>query len=87
MEEVIIYETLETPFTIKSSYSAILFFSPSAVHSFFSANSVEESTILFAIGNTTAATIKQFSNNTIITSDFPAQDQLMDKAIDYFNNK
>jgi uncharacterized protein YlzI (FlbEa/FlbD family) len=40
---------------------------------------------LFAIGNTTATAIKLFTGNRIIVSEFPAKDQLVEKAIEYFN--
>ncbi len=83
VQEVVVYETVETPVKIEKRYTAILFFSPSAVNSFFSSNQVPADTILFAIGNTTANAIKEFSNNNIVVSEFPAKDQLVDKAIRY----
>lgn len=87
VEELVVYETIETPLAIDRSYNGILFFSPSAVHSFFSDNQPAEDTIFFAIGNTTANAIKQFAKNSIIVSDFPAKDQLVDKAIKYFSEQ
>ncbi|MCW3107903.1 MAG: Uroporphyrinogen synthase [Segetibacter sp.] len=87
VEELVVYETIETPVTIDRTYDGILFFSPSAVNSFFSYNQPAEETILFAIGNTTANAIKQFAGNRIIVSDFPAKDQLVDKAIKYFSER
>lgn len=87
VNELIVYETIETPAAIDKPYDAILFFSPSAVKSFFSKNKIAEKTIFFAIGNTTANTIKQFVKNHIIVSDFPAKDQLVDKAITFFSER
>lgn len=87
VEELVVYETIETPQPIDGMYNAILFFSPSAVNSFFSGNKPSEETIFFAIGNTTANAIKQFASNSIIVSDFPAKDQLVDKAIKYFSER
>jgi uroporphyrinogen-III synthase len=87
VEELVVYETIETPVTIDRGYDGIMFFSPSAVHSFFSDNKPAEETIFFAIGNTTANAIKQFAANSIIVSDFPAKDQLVDKAIKYFSER
>lgn len=84
--EFVVYTTYETPVMVPSIYDGILFFSPSAVNSFFSVNEIAKDTLLFAIGNTTASAIKQFSTNNIIISEFPGQAQLVDKAIDYFNN-
>jgi uroporphyrinogen-III synthase len=87
VEELVVYETIETAQNIDRTYSGILFFSPSAVNSFFSRNRAAKHTIFFAIGNTTAKAIKQFSTNSIIVSDFPAKDQLVDKAIKYFSER
>lgn len=84
VEELVVYETIETPELIKEMYDGVLFFSPSAVTSFFSFNKPAAETIFFAIGNTTAKAIKQFATNRIIVSDFPVKDQLVDKAIKYF---
>lgn len=87
VQELVVYETIETPAKIEKDYTAILFFSPSAVHSFFTDNQVSSDTILFAIGNTTASALREFSNNNIVVSEFPAKDQLVDKAIKYFSEK
>lgn len=86
VKELVVYETLETPVKVEQEYAGILFFSPSAVKSFFSDNKIPSETTLFAIGNTTAAAIKEYTNNKIIVSEFPAKDQLVVKAIDYYNN-
>ena len=56
--EIIVYETIETPVKIDKDYQGILFFSPSAAKSFFSTNKLSEQTVLFAIGQTTAKTLK-----------------------------
>ncbi|MDB5249437.1 MAG: Uroporphyrinogen synthase [Segetibacter sp.] len=87
VNELVVYETIDTPVKIEEDYNAILFFSPSAVNSFFTSNQVSPDTILFAIGNTTANAIKQFSSNSIVVSEFPARDQLVDKAIEYFDRE
>jgi len=84
VNEIVVYQTTAVSHPVDKSYHGILFFSPSAVTSFFSINQLPSQTILFAIGNTTAATIKQFSNNKIITSDFPGKENLVQKMINYF---
>jgi uroporphyrinogen-III synthase len=84
--EIMVYHTIATPKKIKKFYNGILFFSPSAVNSFFSANKTENVTTLFAIGSTTAGAIKKFSSGTIITSDKPSKENLIEKAINYFVN-
>lgn len=84
VKEVIVYETKNTPQTIKKQYDAILFFSPSAAQSFFSVNTIGEKTVLFAIGETTAAALDMVSNNTIVKADEPDKDELLNEAVQYF---
>ncbi len=84
--EIIVYHTVATPQLLKKEYNGILFFSPSAVDSFFSRNKTGKSTMLFAIGSTTAAAIKKYSDNGVITSAAPGKEKLLEKAINYFVN-
>lgn len=84
INEIVVYETLAVPHKINIDYHGILFFSPSAAESFFSINKIAAQTILFAIGNTTAAAIKKFSNNKIIISDKPGKENLAQKMMEYF---
>lgn len=84
MNEIIVYQTIPLPQKIKTSYKAILFFSPSAVDSFFVKNIAEEGMIFFAIGQTTANTIRKYTSNKIITPDHPGKESLFEKMIEYF---
>ncbi len=84
VNEIVVYQTIEVPHKISKEYFGILFFSPSAVRSFFKVNKAESKTILFAIGNTTANEIKKFSDNKIIVSDEPGKENLVQKMIEYF---
>jgi uroporphyrinogen-III synthase len=84
VQEVIVYHTISTPHKIDKAYDGILFFSPSAVQSFFYANAVLPSTILFAIGQTTADAIKTFTENTIIQSEKPGKEDLVKKMFEFF---
>ncbi|HVT86512.1 MAG TPA: uroporphyrinogen-III synthase [Chitinophagaceae bacterium] len=86
VHEVIVYETIETPATIMDEFDAILFFSPSAVKSFFSVNQLRKNTICFAIGQTTADCIADFTDNRIITSEFPSQEMMITSVQNYFQN-
>jgi len=85
VNEIVVYQTITTPHKIEKDYFGILFFSPSAVQSFFSKNKVTGRTILFAIGNTTANEIRKHSNNKIIISDEPGKENLVAKMIEYFS--
>ena len=84
VNEIVVYETLALHQKIDKEYNGILFFSPSAVVSFFHSNRLNEQTILFAIGNTTANEIIKHSKNKVIVSDKPDQKILLDKVIAYF---
>lgn len=84
VKEIVVYETKELVIKINKQYNGILFFSPSAVKSFFSVNSIPADTVLFSIGNTTAEEIRTNCTNKIIISDFPDKDKLTEEAIAYF---
>ena len=84
VNEIIVYQTIAVPHKITKLYNGILFFSPSAAESFFSNNTIADRTILFAIGNTTATTIKKFTHNKIIISDAPGKENLVQKMMEYF---
>lgn len=84
LNEIIVYKTILTPKKVKKDYDAILFFSPSAVKSFFSLNTVRDGCILFAIGDTTADCIRRHSFNRIIISSVSQKEVLVRQAITYF---
>ncbi len=85
MEEVMVYETLSKSFVITKDYDGILFFSPSAVESFFSKNKINDRTLCFAIGNTTASAIEKFTSNKIIIAAKATQHSILDTAIATLN--
>lgn len=82
---VIVYHTVEIPRKIIKEYDGILFFSPSAVNSFFSVNTVAVHTCIFAIGKTTAETVKQYCSNELIVSSQPSKENLIKEAIQRFS--
>jgi uroporphyrinogen-III synthase len=86
VHELVVYETIQAPHKVVGSYDGIIFFSPSAVHSFFSLNSTSEKTILFAIGTTTADTIRTYVKNPVITSTVPEKESLVRQMIGYYDN-
>jgi uroporphyrinogen-III synthase len=85
INEIVVYHTIAVPKKIQKKYAGILFFSPSAVDSFFSVNKIPESTVLFAIGNTTSNSIKQYSDNKIIISKKPDKDHMVREVGNYFS--
>lgn len=84
VEEIVVYETLLVPHKVTRQYNGILFFSPSAVESFFSVNKVPLETKMFAIGKTTSEAIAARCKNKIILPDESTKYSLVVKMIEYF---
>lgn len=85
VDEVIVYKTIETPTALAKQYDGILFFSPSAVQSFFSKNSISEKTNVFAIGSTTAAAVKHFTEHSVIIAETYRKGNLVKLVINHFS--
>lgn len=85
--EVPVYETTGTPKTIDTPFDAILFFSPSGVASFFQLNRLEPGTVCFAIGETTAEAIKDYTDTLIIVSESPNPGDLLTCVRFYYDNQ
>jgi len=81
VHEVVVYQTTLTPTRIEKHYDAIAFFSPSAVESFFSVNTVEQDVQLFAIGETTATALQKKSRNRVSVSEKPDEKILIAQII------
>ena len=86
VDEVIVYKTIALINKISKEYRGILFFSPSAVSAFFSANTTTEQTNLFAIGQTTADEIKKYTKNSIVVSDKAGKEHLVRRVIEYYQS-
>ena len=86
VHEVIVYETVEIPAMTSSDIDGILFFSPSAVNSFFTVNKLKSKTVCFAIGETTANSIVEFADNKIIIIETPSQEMMLASVNFYFQN-
>jgi uroporphyrinogen-III synthase len=87
VNEIIVYSTTLLKHQINKNYVAILFYSPSAVESFFSENKVDSETVFFAIGKTTAAAILNYTHNKIILAEQPGKVELAQTMIRYFSNQ
>lgn len=84
VQEVVVYEVEETPVVATEDFEAILFFSPSAVQSFFSLNQLQKDVVCFAIGQTTANSIANFVGNRVIVSELPSQERMLSLVHTYF---
>lgn len=85
VEELVVYKTVETPKILTKQYDGILFFSPSAVKSFFSKNFVTQNMQIFAIGSTTANAIKLFTHQPVIVAEIPGKENLINLVIKHFS--
>lgn len=78
VQEVNVYGTTLTPHKVGILPDVVLFFSPSAVHSFFSLNQLADSVICGVIGAATANAILEYGRNyRIIASPCPDQEALL----------
>jgi uroporphyrinogen-III synthase len=66
--ELIVYDTILNPVKIEEQPDVILFFSPTAVKSFFALNEISSGTTIFVMGTTTAATLKHKTSQPVIIS-------------------
>ena len=80
--EVEVYQTILTPSPINSTFNGILFFSPSAVESFLSSNTITNETC-FCIGHTTAKALQHITQNIIIANQ-PSVENTIIQAINYY---
>jgi len=80
--EVQVYETSLTPQKIKTTVDAILFFSPSGVESYLSANKIKNE-ICFCIGETTANALNKTTKNIIIADNPTIEDVIEDVIEEY----
>ncbi len=87
VEEVVVYQTTEMPATLTKEYDAILFFSPSAVHSFFKTNKLNHQKQVFAIGKTTAEAIREHKHHKIIIAHTTDKNEVARQAIAFINNQ
>lgn len=87
LEEVVVYETTELKGTANGAFDGVLFYSPSGIKSYFTHNTPAPGTVCFAIGDTTASVLREYTNNTIIASKAATATALVDTAIHYFNNQ
>ena len=78
-----IYDTLYNSTVIESQFDGILFFSPSAVESYFKKNTWTSETHGFCIGSTTAASLSNFTENFSVTKT-PNENQLL-LSIHHYN--
>jgi uroporphyrinogen-III synthase len=87
VHEWVVYETALRPRRVAEDYEGIVFFSPSAVESFFAVNQPGADTVCFAIGRTTGDAAGSHLRRPAILS--PAQDAatMIGTVINYYKDK
>lgn len=82
LNEIQVYETSLTPQKIKTPVEAILFFSPSGVESYLSANIIKKETC-FCIGETTAEALHKITKNILIAEN-PSVEDVIEEVIEKY---
>lgn len=83
--EIEVYETNLTSKKTTNKLDGILFFSPSAVESYLTKNTIKNE-ICFCIGETTAEALEEKEINNIIIAEKPSVENVIDEVIEYYNN-
>lgn len=86
VHELVVYKTAQQPLKVPAA-DAVLFFSPSAVESFFAVNQLEPQTVCFAIGETTGAALKGKTGNRVVISRDPTQEAVLESLYAHFKKK
>lgn len=84
--EIQVYETLLTPQKMNAKPDCILFFSPSAVESYFQQNNITDE-IAFCIGNTTAEALESKKIKNIIIANQPTVENTIIQTINYYKHE
>ncbi len=83
-EEIEVYRTHLEPVTFEQKFDGIMFFSPTGVKSYISAN-VLNSSLAFCIGNSTASEAGKHTNN-LITATRPSIENVIVQVVKKFKN-
>jgi uroporphyrinogen-III synthase len=86
VKEYIVYKTELTPHKTFRDYNVILFFSPSAVVSYFGVNNWDKEMVAVSIGHTTSEALKKAGVGTILIADEPNELAMLGKLHDFLKN-
>jgi uroporphyrinogen-III synthase len=79
IKEFFVYTTVLTPVKLLNYYDAVLFFSPSAVDSYFEKNKWHDNMIAVSIGNLTSERLALFGVENICESETPGEIPMLEK--------
>jgi len=83
IKEVVVYKTVLKPVAVSQDYEGYIFFSPSGVESFFDCNDMKQDATVFAIGETTAACLRERVKDVVV-SEIPDTAFLIRKMISHY---
>lgn len=86
LKQLEVYQQFPQPQAISETFDYYLFFSPSAVDSFYSKNKLPASSTAIAIGNATQARLQKYGHKLIFTAAAPSA-QAMFETIEYEHAK
>lgn len=85
LEQTIVYDTIPAPKKIHRIFEGVLFFSPSAVKSFCSKNSLKHS-MAFCIGRSTASEAEKYTSNIKISNTTSIESVIV-QVVKYFQQQ
>src|SRR5690554_830835 len=81
-EEYLVYKNDESPVKIETTTDALLFFSPSGIHSYLKENSIGNQ-MCFCIGTTTADALQDITKNIVIANQQTVENVII-QCINYY---
>lgn len=85
LKQLIVYTTHDVAHKIEQHFDGFLFFSPSAVKSFVSVNAIDATTACFAVGSTTAESLRPYTQNITVAAVASGQ-AMLDKVLEKFRD-
>lgn len=84
-DEYLVYQNEESSVKIEVKTNALLFFSPSGIHSYLKQNTIDNQ-MCFCIGTTTADALQGVTKNIVIANQQTVENVII-QCISYYNNK
>ena len=84
-DEYLVYQNEESSVKIEAKTNALLFFSPSGIHSYLKQNTIDNQ-MCFCIGTTTADALQGVTKNIVIANQQTVENVII-QCISYYNNK
>lgn len=81
-----VYHTDSIDQTVPTVYDGAIFFSPSAVESFFESNKTWTGKVVFSIGSTTSRCLEKYTAVPVIESETTSQEAMIDTVIMYYTH-